>query len=150
MPALFALQAFAAIAIHAVHAFKFQALLGVVAVALAAVGLALWRVPRLGCGVQAQVLDVVELADAVVVVVAAQVHRLGASLVSGGSRLLVLQSAKLGSDPIYEGGDEGLTGWEAESRFTGHNLLILCVMKIQTSKGITSRPNLTTSPHNSK
>ncbi len=43
----------------------------------------------------------IELADAVVVVVAAQVHQLGASLVLGGSGLLVLQSAKLGSDPIY-------------------------------------------------
>ncbi len=72
VPVLFALHAFTTIAIHAVHAFKLQAVLGVVGVALAAVGLALGWLPRLGRGVQAQVLDVVELADAVVVVVAAE------------------------------------------------------------------------------
>jgi hypothetical protein len=101
VPALFALADGAAVILVAVHRFADQALLGVVAVALAAMSLALWRVPRLGCGVQAQVLDVIELANAVVAVVAAQVHQVGASLVSGDSGLLVLQSAKLGSDPIY-------------------------------------------------
>jgi len=86
VPVLFALSLFAAVflsvcvhATHAVHAFIGQAMLVVVAVALAAAGLALQGLPRLGCGAQAQVLDVIELADAVVVVVAAQVHQLGAS-----------------------------------------------------------------------
>jgi hypothetical protein len=99
---LFALADGAAVILVAVHRFADQALLGVVAVALAAMSLALWRVPRLGCGVQAQVLDVVELANAVVVVVAAQVHQVGRSLVSGDSGLLVLRSGKLGFGPIYE------------------------------------------------
>ncbi len=72
VPALFALADGAAVILVAVHRFAGQALLGVVAVALASVGLALWRLPGLGWGVQAQLLDVVELTDAVVLVVAAQ------------------------------------------------------------------------------
>jgi hypothetical protein len=75
VPVLFTLADGAAVILVAVHHFAGQALLGVVAVALAAVGLALGWLPGLGRGVQAQVLDVVELADAVVVVVAAQVHQ---------------------------------------------------------------------------